>query len=47
MTAKNLYDLADQALRVSTEIELTQPVQEQTEEEELDEDYAEFDMSYG
>ena len=46
-TAKKLYDLADQALRVSTEIELMQPVQEQTEEEELDEDYAEFDMSYG
>ena len=46
-TAKKLYDLADQALRVSTEMELMQPVQEQTEEEELDEDYAEFDMSYG
>ena len=46
-TAKKLYDLADQALRVSTEMELIQPVQEQTEEEELDEDYAEFDMSYG
>lgn len=48
-TAKKLYDLADQALRVSTELELMQPVQEktETEEEELDEDYAEFDMSYG
>ena len=46
-TAKKLYDLADQAIRVSTEMELMQPVQEQTEEEELDEDYAEFDMSYG
>ena len=46
-TARKLYDLADQALRVSTELELMQPVQEQTEEEELDEDYAEFDMSYG
>ena len=46
-TAKNLYELADQALRVSTEMELMQPVQEHTEEEELDEDYAEFDMSYG
>ena len=46
-TAKKLYDLADQAMRVSTEMELMQPVQEQTEEEELDEDDAEFDMSYG
>ena len=48
-TAKNLYDLADQAMRVSTEMELIQPVQEQTEteEEELDEDDTEFDMSYG
>ena len=46
-TAEKLYDLADQAIRVSTEIELMQPVQDQTEEEELDEDYAEFDMSYG
>ena len=46
-TARKLYDLADQALRVSTEMELMQPVQEQTEEEELDEGYAEFDMSYG
>ena len=46
-TARKLYDLADQALRVSTEMELMQPVQEQTEEEGLDEDYAEFDMSYG
>ncbi len=48
-TAKKLYDLADQAMRVSTEMELMQPVQEQTktEEEELDEDDTEFDMSYG
>ena len=46
-TAKKLYDLADQALRVSTEMELMQPVQEQTEtEEELDED-EDLGMSMG
>ena len=46
-TAKNLYDLADQAIRVSTEMELMQPVQEQTEtEEELDED-EDLGMSMG
>ena len=46
-TARKLYDLADQALRVSTEMELMQPVQEQTEtEEELDED-EELGMSMG
>ena len=46
-TAKKLYDLADQALRVSTELELMQPAIEETEEEELDEDEEVFDMSYG
>ena len=46
-TAKKLYDLADQAIRVSTEMELMQPVQEQTEtEEELDED-EDLGMSMG
>ena len=47
-TAKKLYDLADQALRVSTEMELMQPIQEltETEEEELDED-EDLGMSMG
>ena len=45
-TARKLYDLADQAIRVSTEMELMQPVQEQTEEEELDED-EDLGMSMG
>ena len=47
-SSKKLYDLTDQALRVSTEMELMQPIQEltETEEEELDED-EDLGMSMG